>query len=410
MGKGVIHLGRIALGLVAEIACRIPPLDRRFRIGTRLHGPFPEGPFLWMHGASMGECKMLLNLAAALQKDVPNLPKILITMQKPEVVLHLQSSLTQDVAGQNCGKLEVALAPADVPWTMKRFLRRVQPVGLILGENELWPGYLSGVKRFAKKPAVALVSGRFQKTVPGMDFSGLGFAAMQTSADLTRFQRFAARSFRGSFHEGGNWKLLKWARGAETTCGQPEISGQPAASVNPDVTSFISLHVEELPFLEKIMRQLIAQNKTVVLAPRRLEEIPQFESAFRRQNVPVVQWPATAPGHISLVHAFGRVRQILSRSESAFVGGSFHKSLGIHDFWEPLQMGVPTFVGPFCRGAESAVQNLVGQGALVRVPADGSWPQIPADRACGVASLSQEREKILNSYRQLKKFVEELLK
>lgn len=410
MGKSVIHLGRIALGLAAEIASRVPSLEKRFLIGARLHGPFPKGPFLWMHGASMGECKMLLNLARALQNDVPHLPKILITSQKPEVVQHLRNTLARGAAAEPacgkpdgtepaCGKLEVALAPADVAWTLKKFLRRVQPVGLILGENELWPGYLSSVKRFTKKPAVALVSGRFQKAVPGMDFSGLGFAAMQTFADQARFLEAASRSFRGSIHEGGDWKLLDWARGEESNSKQAAV-----------LTSFISVHIEELPFLRKLFSRLAVQNKTIVLTPRRLEEIPQFIAAFRRQNIPVVQWPATAPGHVSLVHTFGKVQEILSRSESAYVGGSFHKSLGIHDFWEPLQMGVPTFVGPYCRGHEGAVDVLVRDGALVRVPNSSSLSQTPANRACVVSSLSKEREKILNSYALLKKYVEELLK
>lgn len=352
---------------------------------------------------------MLLNLATALQNDVPDLPKILITSQKPEVVCHLRNSLVQGATAESacgqldgaelaCRKTEVALAPADVPWVLRRFLRRTKPVGLILGENELWPGYLSGMQSYTRSASVALVSGRFRKAVPGMDFSGLGFATMQTSADQSRFLKFAAGSFRGIISVGGNWKLLPWTRAS---------GGELHAK---ELTSFISLHIEELPFLQQAISSLVAQKKSLVIAPRRLEEIPSFVASFRSQDIPVVQWPATAPGHISMVYTFGKVPEILSRSESAYVGGSFHKSLGIHDFWEPLLMNVPTFVGPFCRGAESAVAALIRKGALVRIPDSSSWSQIPVDKACVASALSQEREKILNSYTQLKKFVEELLK
>ncbi len=384
---------------------------------------------------------MLLNLATALQNDVPDLPKILITSQKPEVARHLRDSLAQggaaepardkpdesrpacdqpdgaelacgqpEIAGANCDKIEVALAPADVPWVLRRFLRRIKPVGLILGENELWPGYLSGMQRCTKSLSVALVSGRFRKAVPGMDFSGLGFATMQTSADQSRFLKFAAGSFRGIISVGGNWKLLPWARQ-----NQPEISGEKSDPSRgelhaKELTSFISLHIEELPFLQQMISSLVARKKSLVIAPRRLEEVPRFMAAFRSRDLPVVQWPATAPGHISLVCTFGKVPEILSRSEAAYVGGSFHKSLGIHDFWEPLQRDVPTFVGPFCRGAESAVQVLIEQGGLVRLQNPNQLVGVPADKACVASALSQEREKILNSYTQLKKFVEELLK
>lgn len=371
---------------------------------------------------------MLLNLASALQDDIPNLPKILITSQKPEVVRFLRESLAQgtaaepacgkpdvlrpacgkpDVLRPACGKPEVALAPADVPWTLEKFLRRTKPVGLILGENELWAGYLSAVQRYTKRPSVALVSGRFQKAIPGMDFSGLGFASMQTSADQSRFLKFSAKSFRAPISVGGNWKLLNWSRRAD--CARSESAGDSSQVKTDGFVSFISLHIEELPALQKILDSLVRQEKNIVLAPRRLEEIPRFASAFKARNFPVVQWPAIAPGAISIVHTFGKVREILSRSESAYIGGSFHKSLGVHDFWEPLQLNVPTFVGPFCRGAESAVQDLAEQGALVRLKTSSLLVEKLADRARIASALSQEREKILNSYALLKKFVEELL-
>ncbi|PWJ62758.1 MULTISPECIES: 3-deoxy-D-manno-octulosonic acid transferase [unclassified Fibrobacter] len=398
MGLNFINLGRIALGLVAEIASRVKPLEKKYCISRRLRCSWPKGPFLWMHGASMGECKMLLDLATALQEDVSDLPKILLTSQKVEVVRYLQKSQ------KSC---DVALAPADVPWVLRKFLRCVKPVGLILGENELWPGYLSAMERYTKSPSVALVSGRFRKAVPGMKFSGIGFAAVQTFDDQNRLLKAAMKSFRAPICKGGNWKLLNWARGDQTENVQ---DFNEAGSVRSAYTSFISLHVEELPFLRKTFSRLVKRNKTIVLVPRRLEETRRMERFFRGQGVPVVQWPAVAPGTISIVNSFGKVKEILSQSDFAFVGGSFHKSLGIHDFWEPLRMGVPTFVGPFCRGAESAVKDLVKNGGLVRLKNSNAWPQIPADRACVESLLAKEREKILNSYRQLKKFVEELLK
>lgn len=339
---------------------------------------------------------MLLGLAKSLQNDVPDLPKILITTQKVEVARYLREEQ------KSC---RVALAPADTPWTLRKFLRRTRPVGLILGENELWPGYLSSMQRFTKSPSVALVSGRFQKAIPGMDFSGIGYVAMQTLSDQSRFLKASEKTFRSPICVGGNWKLLSWARGAELPLNQTE-----AFRNQQKFTSFISLHIEELPFLRNVFEHLVADNKTVVLAPRRLEEVPQISEELRSQNISVIQWPAAAPGAVSIVNCFGKVKEILARSESAFVGGSFHKSQGIHDFWEPLQMGVSTFVGPYCRGAESTVDGLVKQGALVRLKSPRNWSQKPTDKACIVASLAKEREKILNSYGQLKKFVEELLK
>ena len=58
-----VNLLRKAAGVAARVASKVSPLESRFKIQNRLDGPWPEGPFLWMHGASLGECKMLLSLS-----------------------------------------------------------------------------------------------------------------------------------------------------------------------------------------------------------------------------------------------------------------------------------------------------------------------------------------------------------
>ena len=81
-----IDFARFAIGTAAKAVAKVPAVNTRFHIGDRLNGPWPEGPFLWMHGASLGECRMLLNLAKFLQEDIAGLPRILITTQKVEVL------------------------------------------------------------------------------------------------------------------------------------------------------------------------------------------------------------------------------------------------------------------------------------------------------------------------------------
>ena len=170
---------REVAGIVAGATAKVPAIENRFHISERLDGDWPEGPFLWLHGASLGECRMLLSLAGFLQQDLPDCPKILITTQKPEVVQFLKNS----------GKdIEAALAPADTPTSLAKFISKVKPIGLVLGENELWPGYLSAMGRLSLKPSVAIVSGRFHRALPFLDYSSVGFAAMQTGADSNRIQ------------------------------------------------------------------------------------------------------------------------------------------------------------------------------------------------------------------------------
>ena len=171
----VLDLARSVVGVVGMAASKIAPLDERFALDQRINGPWPEGPFLWLHGASLGECRMLLNVAKYIQEDIKNCPKILITTQKADVLEFLQQS------GAN---ITCCIAPADTPYTMVRFIKKVRPIGLVLAENELWPGYLSSMRKLSLKPAVSIISGRYQMAISKGDFSAIGFACMQSGTDL----------------------------------------------------------------------------------------------------------------------------------------------------------------------------------------------------------------------------------
>jgi len=384
---------REVAGIVAGATAKVPAIENRFHISERLDGDWPEGPFLWLHGASLGECRMLLSLAGFLQQDLPNCPKILITTQKPEVVHFLKNS----------GKdIEAALAPADTPSSLAKFISKVKPIGLILGENELWPGYLSAMRRLSLKPSVAIVSGRFHRALPFLDYSSVGFAAMQTGADSNRIQS----AFDGTCHAkafiGGDWKLLSWAKsGKEVTA--PE---------NPTVdTAFLSMHFAEWASLSRMILSSIKHQESVVLVPRRLEEVETFRKALLEQELIVTEWPLVQKGAVALVTKFGLVPEILKMSKSAVVGGSFSLTLGVHDFWEPLQNGVATCVGPYSRGQRETVCTLVREGVLTQLQTTAGFAdRNKADIRMVKSFLERERLKITESYQKLVEFLKDLLK
>lgn len=381
---------RFVLGLVAKIASGVKPLDKKYEVSRRLGGPWPKGPFLWFHGASMGECRMLLSLAEALKVDWESCPRILLTTQKAEAVSPLKR-LSQ-------GLCEVSIAPADFPGTMKKFIAQVKPVALVLGENELWPGYISSVNAFRGGDSVALVSGRARRRPWWIEESSFGFVAAQTSFDLERL----------GFNDGavcGNWKLLSWAReGLKKT---EETFCKSDSSRLVDVAC-ISFHREELDSFCKLALNAVNCRKSVVLAPRRLEDVELFREVLLSQKIQIVSWPCVQRSAVSIVDCFGAVPDILKMCRVAIVGGSFHKRLGIHDFWEPLCAGVPAVVGPYSRGAEGTVAELVQSGALVRLDNDSKDffdCEIPFNAASIQSALQTQREKILNSYEQLLKFL-----
>ena len=388
----VLDLARVALGSVAQAAAKVPVVEQTFHMKERLYGPWPEGPFLWMHGASLGECKMLLSLAGFLQQDLPGCPKILLTTQKAEILTFLKES------APNVGS---AIAPVDTPSAMKIFIQSARPIALILGENELWPGYLSAMRRRGGPSPVALVSGRYRSSLPGVDMSAIGFACMQTGADLARFLNVAARGNISKMMIGGDWKLLPWARsGVEVA--PPE---------NPTVdTAFISMHMAEWASLSRMLVSSIKRQEAVVLAPRHLSELDAFRKALHDLELMVLDWPLVQKGSVSVVGQYGRTKEVFAASRTCVIGGSFCRNLGVHDFWEPLQMGVATCIGPYASGKKECVESLVREGVVTQLKSTAGYSKRPLPDVRLVRTfLAHEKAKIMDSYNQLLDYLKELL-
>jgi len=388
----VLDLARSVVGVVGMAASKIAPLDERFALDQRIIGPWPEGPFLWLHGASLGECRMLLNVAKYIQEDIKNCPKILITTQKADVLEFLQQS------GAN---ITCCIAPADTPYTMVRFIKKVRPIGLVLAENELWPGYLSSMRKLSLKPAVSIISGRYQMAISKGDFSAIGFACMQSGTDLSRLVSECPPEIASKIQIGGDWKLLPWVR------SKKEIE----APQNPTVdTTFLSFHFSEWNSLLRMTLSSIKRQESVVIIPRRLEEVDHFRNELRDQELLVVEWPLVQKGAVSLVSKYGQTVEVLEKSKTAVVGGSFSRTLGVHDFWEPLQLGVSTCVGPYSHGHKSTVDALVREGVLsqLRSTADYAKRDLPDIRLVKTF-LTHERAKISESYSQFIAYLEDLI-
>jgi len=108
--------------------------DLRERLG--LGGPerAPDGPVLWLHGASVGELTAARPVAEALLARHGAL-RLLVTC----------NSTTGRAAGRgwNLPRTRVRLAPVDLRWAVGPVLARHGVTALAIVENELWPNRLA---------------------------------------------------------------------------------------------------------------------------------------------------------------------------------------------------------------------------------------------------------------------------
>ena len=256
----------------------------------------------------------------------------------------------------------------------------------------------STLSRISTRKNIALVSGRYRRSLPFLDFSGMGIACLQTAADLGRFSYASKGAVPCTM--GGDWKLLNWARDGGLVC----VPENPVVDV-----VFLSFHLEESEALLCMAKDSVYKGEAPVLMPRRLAELNQFRRLLLDAGLPVVDYPVVRKGCVSLVSRFGLSREILLKSRSAVVGGSFVRTLGVHDFWEPLRMGVATCVGPYAKGHEDIVAKLVSAHVLAQIhsPVDFLRRRFPSVDTVRL-SLAQEKKKVLDSYFLLLNFIKGL--
>jgi 3-deoxy-D-manno-octulosonic-acid transferase len=339
---------------ILKIASNIQILESRYAIRERIFGNWEMRGILWMHGASLGECQVLLELARRLPQET-----ICMTTQKRAVRDWLVSRIPSNT--------QVCIAPLDHPEVLVRLFTRGKPKALILCENELWPGWIRACRKL--RVPVALVSGRisergvkrwkfwaaseFRLMMPGIDPIWV-----QSAEDAQRFVRAGVKSVRLS----GDWK---WLAVPDSLFEQRVASIQEWESRPVDL-ALISVHREEWPKLGIGLQKLIEFEGACVLVPRYPEEHKWFEARLRALQIPVVNWPQIKRGSVSMIQQLGLVQQVLTQSRLALMGGSFC-TVTSHNYREPLMQGVPVLVGPYGGHNESELSALQTEKVVKRI-------------------------------------------
>jgi 3-deoxy-D-manno-octulosonic-acid transferase len=124
--------------------------EDRARLGERRGWPGaarPEGPLVWLHGASVGEAISLLPLIERLTQTGR---RALITTGTITSAALLASRLPAGAQHQ--------FVPLDAPHFMRRFIAHWRPDALLMAESELWPNLI--VEASAAQVPVILVNAR----------------------------------------------------------------------------------------------------------------------------------------------------------------------------------------------------------------------------------------------------------
>lgn len=123
----------------------------------RSSAPRPDGPLIWMHGASVGECTMLLPLIAQIREARPDI-NVLITSGTVTAAQLMAERLPRGVIHQ--------YVPLDRRKYARAFLDYWRPDVAIWAESEIWPNLIIEAKSRGVK--LALINARMsEKSIGG---------------------------------------------------------------------------------------------------------------------------------------------------------------------------------------------------------------------------------------------------
>jgi 3-deoxy-D-manno-octulosonic-acid transferase len=350
-------------------------LERDQRLARRLPS-VPPGA-IWIHGASVGEARLVGALARELRRRRPGQPLAASTVTATGRA-QLPAPPVLDAA---------FFLPLDFPALQRRVFDVIAPSMIVLVETELWPNLLAEAER--RRVPVVVVNGRLAPERLGRYrrlsalyrplLRGLHTIGAAGSDEAGRFAALGVSD--GAIRVIGNLKFDLPAPGEKPA----DLRARFGVSANRPVVAAGSTASGEDEF---VFDAFAAARREVpdlllLLAPRHPERFASVAEDAERRGFVVsrVSRGAAAPHtDVLLVDTIGELASLYALAGSAFVGGSL-VPVGGHNLLEPIAAGVPVLYGPHTEHVADIAAALDQSGAGLRIQDAGALGRSFADLA-----------------------------
>ncbi|MFQ5748116.1 MAG: 3-deoxy-D-manno-octulosonic acid transferase [Planctomycetota bacterium] len=377
-----LHLaGIVALPWIG-LRALCSPSFRRGLAGRLGGGPLlaGEGSCLLLHGVSVGEIRAARPLVEAILRTHP----------RTRVVLSSTTNGGREVAARTFPVQDVVTFPIDLAWACRRFLKRIQPTGVILMELEIWPNFLRECER-AGVP-VAIVNGRItERSANGYlkvhrflpQFDRIRLYGAQNERYAGRFRSLPVAPQRIEVTGNLKYDVLPSRKQDQEYRRSP----WPAWIGGRDALAFGSTHhPEELELLKAARGIPELEAALWLIAPRHPRRAGRLEGEIRsacpgrpvlRRSRLAAQEPLPS-GAILLVDTLGELELVYRSAKAAFVGGSLVPHGG-QNVLEPAALGCPVVVGPHTENFREEVDTLLRAGGIRRAETPAALLELMAD-------------------------------
>jgi 3-deoxy-D-manno-octulosonic-acid transferase len=353
----------------------------------------PEGPLVWLHGASVGESLSALPLIERLLAERDDLA-MLVTTGTVTSAKVMAERLPKGAFHQ--------YVPVDRPDAVARFLAHWRPDLALWVESEFWPNLVLGAQ--ARGVAMALINGRLSarsqrrwRRLPGLIremLAGFSLCLGQSEAEAERLATLGARDA----HCVGN---LKYAA-APLPVDEDALATLRAATGNRPCWLAASTHPGEEELVGRAHLALKARwpDLLTVIAPRhpgRNREIFDTLSGLgltiaRRSAIETI----TSATNVYLADTMGELGLLYRATDIAFIGGSLVPHGGQNPL-EAARLNCALLYGPHMHNFAQAVAELEAAGGGATVADATALPEAVA----ALLAAPEERRRRAAAARQV---------
>ncbi len=300
----------------------------------------PEGPLIWVHGASVGELLAIQPLVEQLREKDFN---VLITSGTVTSANLARDRFPQDVIHQ--------FIPLDTPRFVAQFLNSWHPDLALFTESDIWPNLIMAASK--RRIPMIIVNGRVSERSfrRWRSFHGTAKALLgrfelcltQSGLDANRFAQLGAKQVEVT----GNLKLDVPAPPIDAA----NLAALKGAIGDRPVIAATSTHPGEEIVMVETHRRLVPAfpGLLTIIVPRhpdRGREI--YNIAERAGQAPALRSQRQLPGsqtQIYIADTMGELGLIYSLAPVVLVGGSLVEHGGQNPI-EPIKLGAAVVHGP----------------------------------------------------------------
>jgi 3-deoxy-D-manno-octulosonic-acid transferase len=345
--------GRYRAGLAGRLG-RVPQELRAAVAGRRV---------IWIHAVSVGEVMAATQLIRELRADLPDWV----------IAVSTTTETGQRLARERLAGSPVFYLPLDFKFSVRRYLRVLQPKLVVLMESELWPRMIAECASSGIPMAVvnARISDRSLPRYlrlrrlwrPLLEKIALFLAQSDESA--ARLLKIGAPSDRVIVTGNLKYDVRVTEETALTKLLRAQLSDARV------VVCGSTLEGEERMLLDAWPAVVAAEPRAVmVLAPRHPDRFAAVAGTVAASGFAMIRASelrerpaAIAPGSIVLLDTIGDLAAVYSLGSVAFVGGSL-VARGGHNPLEPAQFGVPVLMGPSFENFRGIMESMQVHNAV----------------------------------------------